>query len=166
MIYLLDKLIEEQNYNLEKNKFIKSVYPDAKLSIVSPPRYDPDPDLYTHYESLTVNKTYTNLLFKERYADLFIYPYLNVNFEYKGAIEVIKIYSSPNRKKLAYIGYVKHQKTIKFSKLSLNIKNDSFKESLVNDCASGIIDYVNKHKDCILDKSNLPDRLKNLLVFL
>jgi len=168
MIYELDKIIEEQEYCAAKNIFIRSVYPDAKLVITKPSHYgrDLDETAYNYYTSISVNKTYTKIQFKEKWRILYMRPYITIEFEFKGKKETIKIFSSPHRKKLAYTGWLDKNKTIMFSKLALNVKNDNFKESLLKDCASGIMNYINNHKDHKIDTANLNERLKNLLVFI
>lgn len=169
MIYDLDNVIEKEERDLARNKLVKSIYPDAKLVEVEPPKYGKKADhWYKYYISPSINKTYTKLEFRTNYSNLYMLPHCPIKFVHNGQEETVNVYSIPARKKLAHrrSGYGNKKGVIYFSRLSFNIKGNNFKESILKDCAAGIMEFIAANPDCQLDDANLDERVKKLLVFI
>jgi hypothetical protein len=94
-------------------------------------------------------------------------PFLELNFEYNGVVEKIRVNSSPRSNRLVYIRYdrVSKNKLINFSRLSVNLKNNNFKDDMLNACRVKILEFIKEHPGYQLDTKHLEPRLKKLLLF-
>jgi hypothetical protein len=126
------------------------------------------------FASKKVNQEYTNwnIVAPNAYC-IYVEPYIEVEFEYLGKREMIRVYSSPRRntlasktwvndKKIGYYGYI-----IKFSKIRMNLeKRGIATEKPFNDCKLAIVEFIRKSEDAKLDTKNLDPSLKKLLAFI
>ena len=156
------KKISKAICNLEKilaiHKFIMDKFPDAKSHISSND---------FGFSAKSVNNNYTNFEFIKGNHVLYVMPFIELDFEYNGVLEKIRINSSPRASRLAYIKYSKDKKCsiIHFSKLKFNLKNNKFKNDMINHCIINILSFIREHPNHILDQKYLDSRLKKLLIF-
>jgi hypothetical protein len=132
------------------------------------------PDARTHYSSSgdflakSVNQQYTKWEFYRHDSGVWVSPYCEINFTFNDKTEVIKVYSSPRQNRLVYLTYPWRRdepRTIKFSRLSLNLKNNHFKDDMLNACRIEIMEFVKKNAKYPMDSKHLEPRLKKLLAF-
>jgi hypothetical protein len=152
----LTQTITEMEYDVAKYKFVLANFPDAKLHAGwgSP-----------HFSSKSVNTNYTNFDFVKSAYLLTVLPYSLLTFEYNGKIEDIKIHSSPRTSRLARVSWKNDKRVIKFSRLSINMKNHNFKEDMLNSCRTHIMSFIKDNSKLELDTKHLEPRLKKLIVF-
>jgi hypothetical protein len=155
---LVSEHISEIEYKLAKYKAIITAFPDAKISG------------YSEFSSKLVNSIYTNLEFNRRYSGLFVTPYCDFKFEYNGKEEIIKMHSSPQSSRLVYLERWRRnsdgKRNMKFSRLKFNLKNNHFKDEMVNDCRAQIMKFIADNPGYNLDDKHLEPRLKKLLIFI
>lgn len=151
----IDKHIEETEYNLAKLKCVSETFPDAKIR---------QGFLGPEFLSKSVNSKYTDLDFvKQRNYALYVQPYYSLPFTFNGKAEVIKVHSSPFRSRLAYVRY--YNKSINFSRLTFNIKNNNFNDAMLNECYVQIASFIKENNGFKLDTKHLSPKIKNLLSF-
>ena len=159
MSYLkkIDQIIEDTERKLALLHFVKQNVPDVKVHNGK----------YCRFTAKSVNSTYNNFDFITTHNGLYVTPYIQLNFEYDGKVEKIKISSSPRTNRLAYhqYNYRTKTRTIKFSRLLFNLKNNNFKEDMLNACQIKILDFIKQRPDSKLDQKHLSPRLKKLLLF-
>lgn len=166
----LSESIEFLEYVLAKRIFILSHFPDAKIQ---------ESNYTTKYLSKTVNNTYTKLSFETRYNTLYVIPYFELSFTYKDKTEIIKIQSSPQRTRLAYVSYPSFlqmramklqgqmpERMLKFARLAINVKSHNFNETLIKECYGEIMKFIQANPSVKLDTKHLDPRLKKLLSFI
>ncbi len=163
----LSESIKNLEYNLEKQKAVLAIFPDA---ICHP--YD---DKFS-FSSKQVNQKYNKLEFENYkssyWSTLHVAPYFELEFDYNGAKEIIKIGSRPRRSRLAYTVYrydkitKTREKFIAFSRLNLNVKNNSFKDDMIVECQQNIMKFIIDNPNIKLDIKHLDKRLKKLLAFI
>lgn len=167
----VESFVSEYEYWLAKYKFIQDRYPGA---IVHPTYY---PVTFSHK---AVNPKYNKFSIGKGYNTLFIEPYLEEEFEYKGQKEKLRIYCKPRRNRLAHIVYpvveektkfgVKHKVRadkgiITFSKFKTNLAARNMNEQCWNECRAAIMKYIQDRPGYKLDDKHLDPSLKKLLVF-
>lgn len=169
----IDEVIYNTDFNLAKLKFVQSKFPDVKLTVSKGLNNE---DIF-RFCSKTVNATYSNYKFEDTYKGLLIGVYNELLFNYNNREENIIINSSPKTCKLAFkkwlpydelingMVYKNHTYEICFSKFSFNMKKNNFKEDMLNDCRSAILQFIQKNHDCKINTKNLEPRLKKLLLF-
>ncbi len=157
------KNIEQAITDLEKTLFIykhlKEIIPDVKVH---------NTQYYHGFSSKFVNSNYTNFEFIKGYNTLFVVPFTEVEYEYNGCQDFIRVNSSPRSSRLVYISYDRYlkQKVIKFSRLKINLKNNNFKDDMLSACRIKILDFIKEHPGCKLDTKHLDPKLKKLLLFI
>lgn len=154
----IDKAIVDAEKGLAVYRFVKQNIPDAKV------HYTP---YYHGFSAKSVNTNYSNFDFIKGHNVLFVVPFLELDFEYNSVLEKIRINSSPRSNRLVYVRYdrINRQRTIKFSRLSINLKNNNFKEDMLNACRVKILDFIKEHPNHQLDTKHLEPKLKKLLLF-
>lgn len=154
----VDEAILDAEKTLQIFNFVKSKVPDAKVHFTT---------YYNGFSAKSVNSSYTNFDFIKGYNVLFVVPFLELNFEYNGACEKIKINSSPRSSRLVniYFDQLSKNRVISFSRLSINLKNNNFKGEMINECRIKILEFIKEHPGCGLDTKHLEPRLKKLLLF-
>jgi hypothetical protein len=150
--------IEDLEKRLAAYKFVNDNIPDAKIHS----SYS-----YHGFSAKSVNSSYTGFDFVKGYEALWVIPYLELDFEYNDKSEPIRINSSPRSSRLVYASYdrMHKQKVIKFSRLNINLKNNNFKEDMLNACRVKILEFIKERPGYKLDSKHLEPRLKKLLMF-
>jgi hypothetical protein len=156
------KNIDQAIIDLEKSlfiyKFVKEKIPDAKVH---------NTQYYHGFSARTVNSNYTNFEFVKGYHTLFVVPFVELEYEYNGLQDYVRVNSSPRSSRLVYISYDRNlkQKVIRFARLKINLKNNNFRDDMLNACRAKILEFIKEHPDCKLDTKHLEPKLKNLLLF-
>jgi hypothetical protein len=149
--------IKETKRTLAKYETIIKAFPDAKIHETYYPQT---------FSSKEVNQNYTKLQFETKYSRLIVMPYSEIEFEFEGAVETIIVHSSPKYNRLAYIPWLRSkEKVIRFSRVAFNLKNNNFKDDMMNDCRVAIMNFIKDNPNHQLDKKHLEPRLKKLLLF-
>ncbi len=153
----LEDTIKKNDYTIAKYKFILCHFPDAMINN----------DWYPDFSSASVNAQYTKYEFEHAWRSVNVIPYCELDFIYEGQLEIIKIHSKPKRKRLAYKSFkrINDKPVIKFCRIALNLKNNNFKDDMLNDCRTEIMKFIQKHPNHHLDTKYLEPRLKKLLLF-
>ena len=166
--------IDGLEYWLAKYKWVQERYPDASVH-----------DFYSPvtFSSKLVNPKYTNFTISTSYSTLFIEPYLELEFEYKGKKEMLKIHTSPRRNRLAQIVYPRERpllvnkfgtavkskgiskKIIRFTKFKMNMETRNLDDKCWHECRAAIMKYVQDNPGLDLDTKNLDTSLKKLMAF-
>jgi hypothetical protein len=181
----IDDAISDSEYVLAKYKFIKNLYPDITLNGYYNGFVSKDP----HFLSKTINDTYTKFSFDIRWSSarnkdkiLVAYRFSEIEFDYNGKKEIIKVYASPRNKTVASIERpdtfaipkigngtvqkkVKFEKTIVFTPFIKNLAESKYDEKLLKECQAIAINFIQNHSDCKIDKTNLDARISKLLLF-
>jgi hypothetical protein len=163
----IEKIIGEYEYWLAKYKFLQEKFPRCKVHRT----YSP-----VTFSSNLVNSQYTNFNIETGFNTLFIEAYLEVEFEYNGNKENIKIFTAPRRNKLAHITYPSDptnpkqvnwmgKKIIKFTNFKTNMNNRNINDSCWNQCRAAMMKFIKDNPKCDLDDKYLDPSLKKLLVF-
>lgn len=152
--------IQKLEYQLAKIKFINQSFPDAKFSEYS------NPASMTFYSKL-VNSIYTQYSFEKDSWGVSIIPYVELDFDYQGKNETIRVFSSPRRNNLVYLSWkrINGKKVLKFRKFVVNLKRNNFRDDILNACRTQIMLFIQEHGDCHLDTKHLEPKLKQLLSF-
>lgn len=162
-INLLNDRIKDIEYNITKCNFVKSHFPDVKVSLVK----DINNEEILKFSSKTVNSEYSKYEFNRRIYNLNIRVYTELEFSHNNKDELIRINSSPETCKLARhtYDYKNRQNMIKFSRFSFNMKKNNFREDIFNDCRAQIMQFIQTYPESKLDTKHLEPRLKKLLLF-
>jgi hypothetical protein len=154
----VEQKIKEYKHSLAKYETVLKAFPDAKIQETKFPNT---------FSSKEVNQNYTKLKFTTRYNRLIVMPYVELDFTYEENNETIIVYSSPKYTRLAYIPYTRGNisPVIKFSRVTINLKNNNFKDDMLNDCRVAIMNFIKENPNCKLDDKHLEPRLKKLLLF-
>lgn len=150
------EFITETELTLAKLKAVNQLFPDARVS------------RYMIFSSSSINKCYTKIEFERRYRGLFAIPYYEMKFENNGKEEIIKIHSKPYASRLAYFDRfrINGKRTMRFSRLHFNLKNNNFKDEMFNACRMHIIKYISDNPGIDLNYKHLDSRIKKLLIFI
>lgn len=154
----LEQSIKETQRTLAKYQAVLKAFPDAKIhETYWPPRFS----------SKSVNQDYTKLKFEKQYQRLVVMPYCEVEFEFDGKTETVMVHSAPKYSRLAYIPWRRRgeDQVIKFSRVAVNLKNNNFKDDMMNDCRVAIMNFIKDNPGHKLDDKHLEPRLKKLLLF-
>ena len=156
---LISQTIEELEKTLAVCNFIKESFPDAKFH---------NNGYYKGFSSKLVNSKYTNFDFVKNSSALYVIPYTEISFKYKGNHELLRINSSPRSSALvrAYYSYGHNQWVIKFPNFRLNFKKNNFEEKMIIDCRNKIVEFIGEHKNYKLIDKNLDPKIKKLLAFM
>jgi len=163
----IDKIVSNYEYWLAKYKFIQEKYPGCNVHQT----YSP-----ITFSSKLANPKYTSFSISTGYNTLFIEPYLDEEFEYDGKKELIRVFSSPRRNRLAHIVYAKRaddpkrkdwnaKKTIKFTKFKANLENRNMSDDCWNECRAAIMKFIKDNPNTNLDTKHLDPSLKKLMIF-
>lgn len=150
-------LVKETEYTLAKYKAVHAAFPDARCNY------------YVEFNDKSVNQKYTQYSFEKSYNGLYVIPYCEVQLEHDGKEEIIKVHSQPRRNKLVHLTWrtdpTSKKRIMKFARVSINMKNNNFKEEMLNSCKAEIMLFVKDHPGYHLDTKHLEPRLKKLLLF-
>ncbi len=151
---LLSDSIKETEYQLAKFNFVQQHFPNARITN------------YHRFISESVNINYTSISFYRGYMSVHVVPYCELDFDYNGNNETIKIHSTPYSSRLAYIGWdrIDKKQKIKFSRLKINLKTHNFKDDMINSCRVEIMTFIKENTKFDLDTKHLEPRLKKLIL--
>ncbi len=159
----INQRIENLNYGIAKCKFVKSVYPDVKVTIWKNP-YGKD---YFKFTSKTVNTNCSKHEVVNYYLELKLNLVSELEFNYNGESEVIKVFSDPEAFPLAKAGRYRRngvrESYIVFYKFDK--KDIILTDEILNDCKIKIMKFIKDHPGYKLDTKYLNPRLKKLLIF-
>ena len=152
---LIKDTIQELEYDLAKQKAVQTQFPDAKVHY------------YAGFQSKLVNRNYTKFEFERRAKGLFVVPYCEVNFTFNDRTEIVKVYSQPKANRLVYLSWNVDIRNyvMKFSRIAINLKNNEFKNDMLNSCRAEIMSFIKNNPRYKMDDKHLEPRLKKLLVF-
>lgn len=153
----LTKAIYDLEFKLAKFKAVLAKFPKAFVN------------QYDEFQSKEVNQQYHAYDFFRDGWGVTVSPYYELDFEFDNKLHVVRVNSKPLQSKLVYIKsdivnniYVRK---IHFSKLSFNLKQNSFKDAMLNDCRIEIMNFIKAHSNYAMDTKNLEPRLKKLIIF-
>ncbi len=157
MTRFIKDTVQDLEYQLAKHKAVQAKFPQAKVNCLS------------EFQARIVNQDYTKFEFevRDKGKGLYVLPYCEVDFTYEGKTEIIRVHSIPKANRLAYVQWNIDLKdyVIKFSRLSVNLKNNDFREDMLNSCRAEIMSFIKNNPGYKLDDRHLEPRLKKLLVF-
>jgi|SRR5579885_832854 len=150
--------VKELEYTLAKQKAVQAEFPDAKVHY------------YLGFTSKSVNQNYTRFDFERRYHGLYVLPYCEVKFTWDGKEEIIKVHSAPRANRLVYLTWRRtpppeNKRIMKFARVAINMKNNAFKEDMLNACRAEIMSFIKDNPGYHIDDKHLEPRLKKLLIF-
>ena|SRR5271166_5402344 len=151
----ISETIRDLEHQLAMRKAVQTEFPHARLHNMS------------GFQSKDVNQKYTKFDFERRRHGLWVIPYCEVKFEFNGKTEIVKVHSAPRANRLVYLSWNRELRTqiIKFSRLSINMKNNQFRDDMLNSCRAEIMSFIKNNPGYKLDQRHLEPRLKKLLVF-
>ena len=120
----ISEAIKDLEHQLATQKAVQAEFPNAKIHYAS------------GFQSKEINQRYTKFEFEKRRYGLWVIPFCEVSFEYDGKTEIVKVYSAPKANRLVYISWSRDlaNYVIKFARLSINMKNNEFREDMLNSC--------------------------------
>jgi hypothetical protein len=153
----ISEYVNETARTLARYEAVQKEFPKAKVN------------MYLEFSDRAVNQLYTNFTFEKNYNGLFVVPYCEVHFEHKGHEETVKVHSTPRRNKLVHLTYdidpTSKKRIMKFARMTLNLKNNHFKEDMLNSCKAEMMNFIKDNPGFHLDTKHLEPRLKKLLLF-
>lgn len=157
MTRFIKDTVHELEYQLARQKAVQDKFPQAKVNC------------FSEFQSKIVNQNYTKFEFeiRDKGKGLYVLPYCEVDFTFEGKTEIIKVHSMPKANRLAYVQWNIDLKghVIRFSRLAINLKNNDFREDMLNSCRAEIMSFIKNNPGYKLDDRHLEPRLKRLLVF-
>lgn len=152
---LIGDTVRDLEYELAKQKAIQAKFPEAKVHY------------FSGFQSKLVNQNYTKFDFIRKSYGLYVLPYCEVEFIYNGKTEIVKVHSSPKANRLAYLHWNREIRNhiIKFSRVAINLKNNQFKDDMLNSCRAEIMSFIKNNPTLKMDDKHLEPRLKKLLIF-
>ena len=147
--------VKELEYDLAKQKAVQAEFPNAKVHY------------FAGFQSKLVNQNYTKFEFEKKYSGLFVLPYCEVKFTFDGKTEIVKVHSAPKANRLVYLQWSRELRDyiIKFSRVAFNLKNNQFKDDMLNSCRAEMMSFIKNNPGHKMDDKHLEPRLKKLLVF-
>ncbi len=153
----ISEFVNETEHTLAKYQAVQKEFPNAKVN------------MYLEFGDRKVNQLYTNFTFERNWNGLFVVPYCEVSFEHKGQEETVKVHSTPRRNKLVHLTYdtdpISKKRIMKFARMAINLKNNHFKDDMLNSCKAEIMNFIKDNPGFQLDTKYLEPRLKKLLLF-
>lgn len=164
-----DESIQHMEFNLAKIKFVKSIFPDVKISTCIRAGKE-----YISFNSKSVNLLYNKYRFlgDNKYF-IRIQVFYEINFTYNDKMEVVIVESSPRTYDIARLksrwnlwnsSTQRYEKpVIYFSRLSSS--NLKFRDDILNDCQIKIMEFIRANPSVTVNAKHLDSRLKKLLIF-
>lgn len=163
----IDQAIADCEYILAKYRFIQERFPGASVHQSVVP---------VVFSSKLVNSKYTKFNIHNVYSTLSVEPYLEEEFNFNGTTEIVQIFCSPRRNRLAQIVYPRDplspksrnyrgKRIIKFTKFKVKLADKNMSDNCWNDCRSAIMKFIKTNHGCDLDIKNLDPSLKKLMAF-
>lgn len=159
--------IEKLNYDLAMQTAVFKAFPNAKIHRFDSVNYRRSNFGQVEFTDKSVNQIYNKFEFEKNSQGVWVVPYCEVQFEFNGKIETVKVHSSPKKKRLVYLSWNRkiNNYIIKFSRIAINFKNNDFKEDILNHCRAEMMEFVRSNGKYKIDDTHLEPRLKKLLVF-
>jgi len=161
----LQDAIPDLEYVAAKYKYVLENIPDCIIQKVFHGYITKSPI----FAAKSINQSYTDLDFFCNKNIAAVVPYSKLPFTYKDKTEDIIIHSLPKKSTLAKITFDRvggtYIRTLRFSRLSFNMKNNNFDEKMLNQCHTNIIKFMKMNTDAKVDMKHLEPRLKKILVF-
>lgn len=155
----ISEFVVDTEATLAKYKAVQAAFPNARCNY------------YMEFSDKSVNQLYTHFTFETQYG-LYVLPYCEVLVEHNGQEEYVKVHSMPKRNRLAYLtyeypnkDYSKRKNVMKFSRMAINMKNNKFREDMLNSCKAEIMNFIKNNPGYELDTKHLEPRLKKLILF-
>jgi hypothetical protein len=157
MAIVINSEIQDLEYHLARCKAVQTKFPLARVNC------------HSEFQSREVNSNYTKFEFelREKGRELYVLPYCEVEFTHGDKTEIIKVHSMPKANRLVYVKWNIDLKSyiMNFSRLSINLKNNEFKEDMLNSCRGQIMTFIKNNPGYKMDDRHLEPRLKKLLIF-
>ncbi len=152
---LISDTVRDLEYQLAKQKAIQAVFPDAKVHWMA------------GFQSKLVNQNYNKFEFERRRRGLYVVPYCEVSFVFDGKTEIVRVHSQPKASRLVYLRWNRELRAnvMKFSRIAFNLKNNEFKDDMLNHCRAEIMLFIKNNPGIKMDDKHLEPRLKKLLIF-
>ena len=150
--------IQQKQFELAKLKHLQAIYPDIKY-------------FRGIFSTKQVNENYDEVLIESTYSGLELKAYKKIEFKYGELITETKVFSSPYINKIAVISYeydyVKHtsKSKIKFTRYCQTFKSKKFDSIVLKKVRESTIQFLDQHKNYIIDDTNLDPKLKKILLF-
>jgi hypothetical protein len=156
----IDEVIVSLEKEIAIHKFVKEKVPGVYIQTLKKKGSK-------GFVSKHINKNYSGLEFVSNSHKISVMPYLELDFEYNNLSEKIRVYSVPRRNRLAYMryDYLRKKSFISFSRLSINMKNNNFRDEILNECRIKILNFIKQNPKAELDQKHLDPKLKKLLAF-
>src|SRR5574338_368976 len=108
---LIGDTVRDIEYQLAKHKAVQAAFPDTKVHYSA------------GFQSKLVNQNYTKFDFERRRRGLYVIPYCEVQFEFDGKTEIVKVHSKPKANRLLYLQWNRDLRNyiIKFSRVAFNL---------------------------------------------
>lgn len=147
--------VRDLEFELAKQKAVQTEFPQARVHALA------------GFQSKIVNRNYTKFEFLAKRDGLYVLPYYEVKFTFEDKTEIVKVYSMPKANRLAYIQWNINLRDyiMRFSRVAINMKNNEFREDMLNSCRAEIMGFIKQHPRVKLNDKHLEPRLKKLLVF-
>jgi len=147
--------IQELEYQLVKQKAVQKEFPDAKWH------------WKIGFQSKLVNQKYTGFVFERRKHGLYVVPYCEVKVTHNDNTEILMVFGKPKYNRLVYLSWNVNLRNyvMKFSRLAINLKNNEFKNDMLNSCRAEIMSFIKNNPSYKMDDKHLEPRLKKLLIF-
>ncbi len=158
----IDSSITEMEFNLAKLKFVKSKFPKVKFQIHKKGNY--------LFSDKSVNSLFTEYTFTTYTNSIYLNVYYDLEFDYNGRVEFIKINSTPNKqlcldKARFYINNRFSHEEIKFYPLKFKSKNKEIKTKLRSELDLISLKFIKDHPGVKINKENMSPRIEKLLLF-
>lgn len=147
--------VKELERELAQHKAVQDQFPHAKVHY------------FAGFQSKAVNQNYTKFRFERRSQGLYVLPYCEVEYTFDGKTEIAEVYSMPKANRLVYLHWNRELRNyvIKFSRFVLNLKNNQFKNDMLNSCRAEVMSFIKNNPSYKMDDKHLEPRLKKLLIF-
>ena len=163
----INDLIFDLEYHVAKLKTVVAAFPNANYHKDNSFSDESVNQIYTgfkfHYDG-----TPNNLSNHPVNCRLHVSAYYELPFSFNDQEESILVYSSPKNNLLArrFWNVLKKKPTIRFTKSSVNLKNNNFKGDMLKSCREEILNFIQEIPNCFLDTKHLDPRLKKVLSLL
>lgn len=163
----IEEVIAEHEEVIARYRFLREKLPDIQINRTS---------WRVIYSSKSVNSSYTNFRPVTGHSCIYMEPYLEIGYPLpNGEEQIIPVYGSPRKIKLAYLAYPKDpitkgfnykaKRVIKFCRLRHNLKQHQIKDECFHECRAAIIKFIQKYPTLAMDDKWLDPSLKKLLAF-
>lgn len=163
----IDDLILDLEYHMAKLKTVVAEFPNANYHADRTFSDESVNQIYTGFK-FHYDRTPNNLGRHPINRSLYVSAYYELPFTFKDQESSIFVYSSPKNNLLArrFWNGPKKKPTIRFTKSSINLKNNNFKGDMLRSCREEILNFIQEVPGCTLEMKHLDPRLKKVLSLL